>query len=250
MLREAVDADVQEMGAASFRAAPAARAVAMAAPMPAGRYGEGGSRWNSPAFILTILLHVALVAAMFMVRNHFVHKHAEKLTVLNLHPDIPPPQTTPEPVREIEQPKIVAPRPIVQTPSPPSPVQTTAEPSPPQPVAAPSLAAIPGPPAPPAPASTGVLEKGNIDGDILSAKPPSYPLESRRHREQGTVVLALTIGIDGKVIGIAVRQSSGFARLDDAALDAVRKWKWKPFQQNGQPVIIRGNLAIPFTLQG
>ncbi|MBJ7378314.1 energy transducer TonB, partial [Sphingobium sp.] len=46
-----------------------------------------------------------------------------------------------------------------------------------------------------------------------------------------------------------VSQSSGFARLDDAARDAVKGWRWKPTIRGGQPVRVRGVVEIPFILR-
>jgi protein TonB len=85
---------------------------------------------------------------------------------------------------------------------------------------------------------------------MIAGKPPRYPVESRRKREQGTVLLALTLAPDGSVDTIAVARSSGFSRLDNAALDAVRRWRWKPMVQQGQPVRVKGVVEIPFVLQG
>jgi protein TonB len=48
---------------------------------------------------------------------------------------------------------------------------------------------------------------------------------------------------------IAVGQSSGFDRLDKAALDAVRRWRWSPTLQGGEAVQVRGMVEIPFVLQ-
>jgi protein TonB len=84
---------------------------------------------------------------------------------------------------------------------------------------------------------------------MISGKPPRYPLESRRKREQGTVVLALTLGLDGAVETLIVSRSSGYSRLDEAAKDAVRRWRWRPMIQQGQPVKARGIVEIPFVLQ-
>ncbi|EQB31940.1 energy transducer TonB, partial [Sphingobium ummariense] len=111
--------------------------------------------------------------------------------------------------------------------------------------------AVPGPPAPvvapPAPPST--VQGGDLASQMVAGKPPRYPVESRRKREQGTVVLSLTLGLDGAVEAIGVSHSSGFRRLDDAALDAVRRWRWKPMMRDGQPVRVRGVVEIPFVLQ-
>jgi protein TonB len=85
---------------------------------------------------------------------------------------------------------------------------------------------------------------------MVAGKPPRYPTESRRKREQGTVVLALVLGLDGAVEQISVSSSSGSDRLDRAALDAVRRWRWEPISRGGQPVKVRGSVEIPFVLQG
>nr|WP_246427285.1 energy transducer TonB [Sphingopyxis panaciterrulae] len=85
---------------------------------------------------------------------------------------------------------------------------------------------------------------------MLSGAPPRYPRESRRHREEGTVVLALTLDVDGSVASISVAQSSGFQRLDEAALRAVRKWRWAPTMRSGQAVKVKGLVEIPFVLRG
>ena len=83
---------------------------------------------------------------------------------------------------------------------------------------------------------------------MIEAVPPRYPYESRRLKEQGTVVLDVLLGPDGRVERIAVRTSSGHARLDKAALDAVRRWRWSPMLRDGQAVAVRGLVEIPFTL--
>src|SRR5690606_14760964 len=58
--------------------------------------------------------------------------------------------------------------------------------------------------------------------------PPLYPQLSRKLREQGTVVLQLTVLASGKVADVTVAQSSGYARLDKAALLAVQHWRYQP----------------------
>jgi periplasmic protein TonB len=49
---------------------------------------------------------------------------------------------------------------------------------------------------------------------------------------------------------VSVARSSGFDRLDKAALDAVRRWRWSPTLRDGAPVSVRGTVDIPFVLQG
>ena len=110
------------------------------------------------------------------------------------------------------------------------------------PAPAPVPAALPAPPS--------LIQAGDLGTQMVSGKPPRYPVESRRKREQGTVVLALTLGVDGTVESIAINRSSGHARLDTAARDAVRGWRWQPTIRGGQPVRVRGIVEIPFILRG
>ncbi|KEQ53939.1 TonB family protein [Sphingobium chlorophenolicum] len=93
------------------------------------------------------------------------------------------------------------------------------------------------------------MQGGDLGARMIAGKPPRYPIDSRRKREQGTVVLALTLGLDGAVENLAIAQSSGFPRLDHAARDAVRGWRWKPLMRDGQPVRVRGVVEIPFVLR-
>ena len=63
------------------------------------------------------------------------------------------------------------------------------------------------------------------------------------------MVLEVSVGIDGRVAAIALRRSSGSPRLDDAALSAVRHWRWSPTLVAGESVIVRGLVEIPFVLR-
>ena len=109
---------------------------------------------------------------------------------------------------------------------------------------------MPGPPAPAAPpAPPSLVQGGDLGAQMVAGKPPRYPIESRRKKEQGTVVLSLIVGLDGAVESINVAQSSGSARLDNAARDAVKGWRWKPILRSGQPVRVKGVVEIPFILR-
>ncbi|WP_422635501.1 energy transducer TonB [Sphingobium sp.] len=214
--------------------------------LPTDRYGVK-SRPNIPVIILIVIIHAIALAALIQVRSHVLRVQATKLTVVNLSPPPPPASETPPPPPST--PQVVAPPPIVRTPAPPVPVQTTPVPTPiPVPVAAaiaPTPSAVPA--APPAPPS--MVQGGDLGTQMVSGKPPRYPIDSRRKREQGTVVMTLTLGVDGAVETIAVTQSSGFSRLDNAARDAVKGWRWKPMLRNGQPVRVKGVVEIPFVLR-
>ncbi|NQV20615.1 MAG: energy transducer TonB [Rhodospirillales bacterium] len=72
---------------------------------------------------------------------------------------------------------------------------------------------------------------------------PKYPGMSRRRGEEGQVVLRVVVGPDGRAVSLSVAQSSGFRRLDQAALDAVRHWRFDPARRGPMPV--KGVVRIP-----
>jgi protein TonB len=208
----------------------------------AGRYGED-RRLDLPAAALTLLLSAALLAALVHTNYQRARAEAAKLAVVNLSvAPPPPPPAVPKEVPQQQQAPVVAPRPLVIVPNdrPPLLVSPDPVPAPPAPIAL--------PPAPPAPPAT--VRADDLGTRMVSGAPPSYPRESRRHHEEGTVVLALTLDTDGSVTAISVARSSGFQRLDDAALRAVRKWRWAPTTRNGQALKVKGLVEIPFILRG
>lgn len=76
-----------------------------------------------------------------------------------------------------------------------------------------------------------------------------YPSFSKRSGEQGTVVVRLIISEVGEVEDVAILQSSSFPRLDRAATDIGRRYRFKPFLVNGSPQRISTNLLIKFNLK-
>ncbi len=73
---------------------------------------------------------------------------------------------------------------------------------------------------------------------------PVYPAIARSARVGGTVVIAATIGPDGKVIDTKVVKS--VPMLDQAALDAVQQWEYTPSLLNGAPVAVTVTVTIDF----
>ena len=92
-----------------------------------------------------------------------------------------------------------------------------------------------------------------VGGDI---KPPTktrdaspiYPDIARQARIQGIVILEAIIDPQGNVTNVRVLRS--IALLDQAAIDAVRRWKYEPTLLNGVPVPIVMTVTVNFTLQG
>jgi protein TonB len=75
---------------------------------------------------------------------------------------------------------------------------------------------------------------------------PIYPPEAGRARIEGTVVLLALIGKDGTVRDVRVQ--SGAPLLAQAAIDAVRQWRYRPYLLNGDPVEIDSQITITFNL--
>ena len=113
-------------------------------------------------------------------------------------------------------------------PAPPAPVQ--AAPTPPAPAAPPAPPAPP--PAPPAPVQPPVLDASYSANADLFRPPPM----SVRLNEHGRVMLRLTIGTNGSVVNASLVKSSGFERLDQAALKGARLTKFRPATRAGVPV--------------
>ncbi len=116
----------------------------------------------------------------------------------------------------------------------------------PAPLPAPVIAA-----APEVKPSAGPLVLGSeLAASCAARTAPDYPLPSRRMGEAGTTVLRVELDEQGHVASARVAIGSGFARLDEAALDAVKTWRCNPAQRDGRPVRAVALQAFKFVLQG
>jgi protein TonB len=78
---------------------------------------------------------------------------------------------------------------------------------------------------------------------------PEYPLAARQAGEEGLVVIHAQVLADGSVADAQVGESSGYERLDDAALAAVRHWRFQPALHDGQAVAQSVDVPIRFRLR-
>lgn len=78
---------------------------------------------------------------------------------------------------------------------------------------------------------------------------PAYPRQSKRLGEQGTVLLAVEIDVDGTAAQVKVQKSSGHPRLDRTALETVLKWRFISGQKAGVPQKMWVNIPINFVLE-
>ena len=86
------------------------------------------------------------------------------------------------------------------------------------------------------------------DADYLDNAPPPYPAMSYRMREQGTVIVRVLIGIDGSASQAQIMASSGYQRLDQMALQTVRRWRYVPGKRAGVPQAMWFNVPLRFDL--
>lgn len=250
MTADCLDSPIAVPGGGAQRR-PALRPMVVETPAPSagGRYGES-TGFNFSALGVTVLVHLVLGLALLGLGVHAAHKKKEaRLVTMDLSSPPPAPPSPPEKATTHKL-AVMVQQPVVQTPTTQQPMLALAPPVPaPAPPAAPQPAAE-APPAQPAPAAPpSVVAASNLGTRMISGSPPRYPMESRSKREQGTVELLIILGVNGSVETISVSRSSGFPRLDSAALSAVRRWRWAPTVRDGAPVKVRGIVEIPFVLQ-
>lgn len=162
----------------------------------------------------------------------------------------PPPQAPPPPSRPTPPAKL--PPVLTTTPPVPQPVAPSAPaPRPPEPAAeAPRVDAAPTPAAAPVEAPRPApLVQPRFNADYLDNPKPPYPSISRRMGEEGEVRLRVHVDAAGNAQRVEIERSSGFARLDQAALDTVKRWRFVPARQGDQPVAAWVIVPIQFTLR-
>ena len=103
-------------------------------------------------------------------------------------------------------------------------------------------------PAPGAPPVAAPVTPPRHDAAYLSNPPPRYPPIARRNGEQGRVVLRVLVTIDGQADTVEVRTSSGSERLDRAAVETVRNWRFVPARQGERAVAAWVLVPITFSL--
>ena len=146
-----------------------------------------------------------------------------------------------------------SPSPLTPQPQPsalqPSPNQTDTKPNAPQTTtpatASATIAAVS--PAATSPAPAKVELPTHVAAYLQNPK-PDYPALSVQRGEQGQVVLNVLIGIDGKAQKTEIAKSSGFERLDAAALATVQRWRYVPGKRGGVPEEMWFKVPLAFVL--
>jgi len=92
------------------------------------------------------------------------------------------------------------------------------------------------------------ISAGVAVGMLIQKTPPIYPPIAKAARVSGTVVLQATISKTGSIENLHV--VSGPAMLQQAALDAVKTWRYRPYLLNNEPVEVETTVNVIFTLGG
>jgi protein TonB len=221
---------------------------------------------------LSLVLVIALHAGAIGVAVWAPSPKTEELvlpTVQGIIIPAPPAETVQMPSARETPPPVEPPPPEPEKPKPkPKKVEPTPKPKP-KPVieAPPSERAITqeetpqeeSAPPPQQPVSTPLAEENDTmgapvtppreDAHQLNNPRPAYPSLSRRLREQGTVLLEILIEPDGSVGEVRIKESSGFKRLDDTAVKAVKQWKYTPAKRGNEPIAYWYLQPLEFSLR-
>jgi protein TonB len=152
-------------------------------------------------------------------------------------------QPQPTPRRELPQVSVVTPQPIARMPDLPL-IEIPTE----APAASRAITAVQAAPPPATPAEDRSTPKLVSTVEYVREPSPRYPPQSRRLREQGLVVLRVVIDERGEASSIEIETSSGHARLDDAAREAVLRAAFRPYVEDGEPRRALVLIPIEFAL--
>jgi protein TonB len=212
---------------------------------------------RNPAFLPSLMLVLAAHGALlyFLFKQQLIPPPEQLATVFvnfipaarpkeEPKPEPPPPTPKPQPAKKTPQSRqLVAEAPVL------APSEPVALPSQPDPEPEPVAAAEPAPAAPQMPAGPVTLSSElSVACPHLNA--PVYPPLSRRLGEEGKLVLKVELDESGQVNIAQVVNSSGYKRLDEAAMTAVKTWRCNPPTRNGQPVRAIALQPFNFVLQG
>lgn len=224
-------------------------------------YTDNGSGSKFGKFALVAGLHVALGALVMHnlgTRTLTLPGLTDQVMVLleptRLEPP-PPPPPPPTPMPRLAPPDVVVPRIEVEVAPPPDPAPLAAVTSELQPFPAmPAATALDTPPAVPGNAGTNAQARPApmrtaVLADAGSCALPDYPARAARDGISGTTLLALLVGIDGRVTSARVEHSSGSRELDRAAVGALSLCRFKPATSNGVAEAAWGQIAYVWTLE-
>lgn len=191
-------------------------------------------RWSGGVgAALTLGIHVLVIALLLAARAPVTSQPTPlNVTVISATPEqAPQPETLKPP--KLQQPTLHMPQPEITLMD--NTESSTA------PIAVASAAAWNTEP-------TVAVTQPIFDADYLNNPVPNYPPLARRMREEGVVLVRVLVSSEGLPDQIELKRSSGSARLDEAALTTVKKWRFMPARRGGQTVAAWVVVPIAFSL--
>jgi protein TonB len=209
---------------------------------------------RNPAFLPGLMFVIAVHGALlyFLLKQQFISppKQLETLMVNFIPAARPKEEPKPEPPVPPKSQPVKKPQPRQLVAETPAVLESEPVAPPPEPEREPEpVAAAEPPPAPQMPAGPVTLSS-ELSVACPELNAPAYPALSRRLGEEGKLVLRVELDEKGRVNVAQVVNSSGFKRLDEAAMTAVKTWRCNPPVRNGQPVRAVALQPFNFVLQG
>jgi len=194
-------------------------------------------------FAGVILLHLGIVYGLVHGLGRqaieIIRQPLETKIIEELKP--PPPDAAPPPLKLAPPPPPYIPPPEINIAAPVASANAI--------VAITTTKPVEPPPVVRAPPPADVVHLAPVIDAAKSCRQPEYPPVSRRNEETGTVVLQFLVDIDGKALDSKVESSSGYARLDSAARDALQLCQFKPGTADGKPERAWGRIRYTWRLQ-
>lgn len=206
--------------------------------------------------LIAVVFHVFWLGVTIPTFSINVVPKTEK-KIIQVRQWTPPPPPKRDKPREVQVEKLKTVKVPIPDPTPdePEPIQEPEpEPEPEDmPVLDPNAEYVLGAPEPPPSEGPLIAGVGDVSVPVrieATAVQPEYPELARQAKVQGKVILQAVIFKDGSVGDIQVLQTPGEKLgFDEAAIAAVRQWKYKPALQNGRPVDVIFTIVIDFTLR-
>jgi len=197
------------------------------------------------AFALVVLIHVLFVYVLASGLGKKVVEVVLGPVETRLIEELPDEEEPPPPPPEIETPPPYVPPPEISIDIPVDSAPTTAISN----VTSERPVAAPPPPAPKPVEKAVVRTPPSTVGRGARISQPEYPPASRRAGEAGTVTLKVFVLDTGRVGEVQVAKSSGFPKLDEAAVKEVqRNWRLVPGKEDGKPVSMWHTFQVTFKL--
>ena len=207
-------------------------------------------RGHAPIAVLAMCAHGAALAALWS-GSPAQATQAPRALPMQVRMLAASPAATPAPAaKPMVKPKPAPTPPKAARPMPLAAPRAPASPTAPSTASAPSAVSAPAAaPAHPAAVADAAPTAPRFDADYLHNPAPAYPAMARRNGEEGRVQISVRVSAQGRAEQVEVRHSSGYARLDEAALATVRQWRFVPARRGEEAVAASVLVPIVFRLE-